>query len=75
VLSDVGGLSLMAVSMSAVTEQLVGQIEAAATNGVCWGSCSALVATVSHFPELVADLEVLGSGCNAGLTEDEVNTL
>jgi hypothetical protein len=65
----------MVASMSAVTEQLVGQIEAAATNGVCWGSRSALVATGSHFPELVADLEVLKSGCNVGLIEDEVNTL
>jgi hypothetical protein len=34
-----------------------------------------LVTVVSHFPEVDADLEVLGSGCNTGLTEDEVNTL
>jgi hypothetical protein len=30
---------------------------------------------VSHFPELDAVLEVLGSGRNARLTEDEVNAL
>jgi hypothetical protein len=33
------------------------------------------VAAVSHFPELDADLEVLGSGHSAGLKEDEVDTL
>jgi hypothetical protein len=30
---------------------------------------------VSHFPELDADLEVLESERNVGLTEDEVNVL
>jgi hypothetical protein len=46
-----------------------------AANGVRWGSCSALVTVVLHFPEVDADLEVLGSGCNTGLTKDEVNAL
>jgi hypothetical protein len=45
------------------------------TNGVCWGSHSALVVAVSHFPDLDADLEVLGSGHSAGLIEDEVDAL
>jgi hypothetical protein len=30
-----------------------------------------LVPAVLHFLELDADLKVLGSGCNAGSTEDE----
>jgi hypothetical protein len=34
-----------------------------------------LVAAVLHFPELEADMEVLGLGCNAGLIEDEVCAL
>jgi hypothetical protein len=34
-----------------------------------------LVATVSHFPELDADLDVLESGRSKGLTEDEVGAL
>jgi hypothetical protein len=75
VLDDVGGSSLMATSMSAVTEQLEGWIDAATTNRVCWGSHSALVVMVLLFPELDADLEVLGSGHNAGLAKDEINPL
>jgi hypothetical protein len=34
-----------------------------------------MVAAVSHFPEVDADLEVLRSGRNAGLTEGEVDAL
>jgi hypothetical protein len=34
-----------------------------------------LVAIVSHFPELEAELELLGSGRNAYLTEDQVDAL
>jgi hypothetical protein len=75
VLGDVSRSSLMGESMSAVMEQLEGQIDGVLANGVHWGSHSALVAMVSHFTELDADLEVLGSGCNAGLIEDEVNDL
>jgi hypothetical protein len=75
VLGDVGGSSLMVTSMSAVTEQLEGWIDTATTNRVCWGSHSALVVMVLHFPELDADLEVLGSGHNAGLAKDEINHL
>jgi hypothetical protein len=75
VLGDVGGSSLMAMSMSVVTEQLEGSIDVTATNRVRWGSHSALVAMVLHFPELDADLEVLGSRHNAGLTKDEINPL
>jgi hypothetical protein len=33
------------------------------------------VATVSHFSELKADLEVLGFGCSAYLTEDKADAL
>jgi hypothetical protein len=75
VLGNVDGSSLLATSMSVVAERLEGQIDAAATNGVRWGSCSALIAIVSHFPVLDVDLEVLGSGRNAGLTEGEEDAL
>jgi hypothetical protein len=34
-----------------------------------------LVAIVLHFPEVDADLEVLRSGHNVGLTEGEVDAL
>jgi hypothetical protein len=75
VLDDVGGSSLMAASMSVVTEHLEGRIDAAAANGVRWGSRSTLVVAVSHFLELDTDLEVLGSRHDTGLIEDEVNAL
>jgi hypothetical protein len=56
-------------------ELLDDRIDAVAANGVYWGNRSALVAAMSHFPELKIDLDVLGSGCNADLTEDEVDAL
>jgi hypothetical protein len=62
VLGDVDMSSLLATSMSTVAERLEGQIDITAANGVHWGSCSALVAIVSHFLVLDADLEVLRSG-------------
>jgi hypothetical protein len=55
-------------SSSLVVELLEGRIDAVAANGVCWGSHSALVATVLHFSELNTKLEVLGSGHNADYT-------
>jgi hypothetical protein len=75
VLDNIDGSSSLAVSMSVGVELLDSQIDVAAANGVCWGSRSALVAAVSHFPELKSELELLGSGCNADLTEDEVDAL
>jgi hypothetical protein len=62
VLGDVDMSSLLATSMSAVAERLEGQIDITAANGVHWGSYSALVAIVSHFLVLDANLEVLRSG-------------
>jgi hypothetical protein len=75
VLGNVDGLSFLVTSMSAVAGQLDCQIDATTANGVRWGSHSALVAVVSHIPELDADLDVLVSKRNAGLIEDEVDAL
>jgi hypothetical protein len=61
--------------MSIAVELLEGQIDATTTNEVRWGFHSTLVAVVSHFPELMAELEVLRSGRNADLIEDEANAL
>jgi hypothetical protein len=47
--------------MSTMAALLEGQVDTADANGVWWGSHFALVATVSHFPELKTELEVLGS--------------
>jgi hypothetical protein len=63
------------MSMSTVAELLEGQIDTVAANVARWGSHSALVATVSHFPELDTNLEVLGSGHSVGLTMDEMDAL
>jgi hypothetical protein len=53
-------------------ELIEDRVYATATNGVHWGTQSTLAATVSHFPELEAKLELLRSRCNADLTEDQV---
>jgi hypothetical protein len=39
------------------------------------GTCSTLVATLSHSLELKTKLELLGSGCNADLPEDQADAL
>jgi hypothetical protein len=67
--------SLLVTSMSVVAELLESSIDVTAANQVCWGSRNGLVATVSHFPEFDADLEVLRSGRSAGMIEDEVDAL
>jgi hypothetical protein len=53
-----------------VAESHEDQINIATTNGVRWGACSALFAALSHFLELKAELELLGFGRNADLTDD-----
>jgi hypothetical protein len=65
------GTSSLVVSLSSATELIEDHIDMAATNGVRWGTKSALVAVISHFLEL----ELLESGRNANLTEDHVVTL
>jgi hypothetical protein len=72
VMGDVDASPSLATSMSTVAEQLEGRIDVVAANGVHWGYRSALVAARSHFLALDADLEVLGSGRNGGLTEGEM---
>jgi hypothetical protein len=75
VLDNVDGSSSLTASLSMVVELLKGWINAVATNRVRWGTRSALIATLSHFPELKSKLEVLGSGRNANLIEDQANAL
>jgi hypothetical protein len=62
--------SSLAASLSTVAEMLEGHVDVMAAKGVCWGTRSELVVTLLHFPELEAELEVLGSGRNADLMED-----
>jgi hypothetical protein len=75
VLGSADGPSSLAASISVATELLKGWIDAAAANGVRWGSRSALVSIESHLPELKTELKVLRSGCSTDLTEDEPDAL
>jgi hypothetical protein len=52
VLDNANGLPSLVASMSTTVVLLEGQIDAMASNRVDWGSYSALVAAMSHFPEL-----------------------
>jgi hypothetical protein len=75
VLGSTGGPSSLATSISTAAEFLEYQIDVAATKKLHWGSHFVLVAAVSHFPKLDTNLEVLGSGCSAGLVEGKVDAL
>jgi hypothetical protein len=67
--------SSLAASLSMVVELLEGWVNAAAANRVRWGTWSALVGALLHFSELEEKLELLGSGCNTALLEDQVDAL
>jgi hypothetical protein len=75
VLGGIEGPSSLGASMSMVAELLEGRINAVATNGVCWGSRSALVTAVSYFLKLKTKLEVLRSRHSVDLIEDEADAL
>jgi hypothetical protein len=75
VLDWANGPSSLAASLSTGEQLLEGRVDAAVANGVCWGAQSALVATLSHFLELEAELGQHRSSHNAALTEDQVDDL
>jgi hypothetical protein len=75
VLDNADGPSSLAASLSIVAEFLEGQVDATTANGVHWGTRLALDAALSHFPELEAELELLGSRRNVALMEDRVDAL
>jgi hypothetical protein len=75
VLDQAEGPSSLAASLSTAVELLEGWVNATAVNGVCWGTRSALVTALSHFPELEAELELHRSVCNAAMLEDLVDVL
>jgi hypothetical protein len=67
--------SSLAVSLSWTADQVEDRVDTAATNRVHWGARLTLIATLSHFPELEPELELVGSGCNADLAKGQVNAL
>jgi hypothetical protein len=73
VLDEASEPSSLAALLSSAAELLKGHIDTVAANRVCWSTRSTLVATLSHFLKLGPELELLGSGCNVDLTEDQVN--
>jgi hypothetical protein len=75
VLGSANGPSSLAAPMSMLVELLQGWIDAAQASGVRWGSCSVLIATMLHFPELKTEREVLRFGCSVDLTKDEADAL
>jgi hypothetical protein len=75
VLDRVDGMSSLVQSLSSAVGLIDDHIDTVATNGVYWGTRSVLVATLSQFPELGAELELLGSGHNVDLTKDQVDAL
>jgi hypothetical protein len=64
--------SSLPACLAMVVEQVENQINTAAANGVRWWTRSALVAILSHFPELEPELDLLGSGRDAKLSDDQV---
>jgi hypothetical protein len=71
--------SSLAVSLSSTADQVEDCVDTAATNRVHWGAQSALIAALSHFPELEPELEheleLVGFGCNADLAKGQLNAL
>jgi hypothetical protein len=67
--------SSLAVPLSLAAELLKGHIDTVVGNGVRWGTRSTLAATLSPFLELWAELELLGFGHSADLSEDQVDAL
>lgn len=74
-----GSSQVSSSSLPAALESAMGVVEdrldAAASSGVRWGTRSALVVALSHFPELEAELELLGSGRNAEVPDAELERL
>jgi hypothetical protein len=69
------GTSSLAAALSLAVELLKGHFDAAAANGVHWGTWSALATALLHFPELGAELELLGFERNTDLMEDQMDAL
>jgi hypothetical protein len=75
VLGGLARTSSLAVSLSSATELIEDRVDAMGVNGVYLGTRSMLAAIMLHFPELGAELELLGYGCNMDPTEDQVDAI
>jgi hypothetical protein len=67
--------SSLVASLAMVAEEVENRINTMTANGVWWGTRYALVAVMSHFPELEPKLELLGYGRDADLSDDQVDAI
>jgi hypothetical protein len=72
VLERSGEAPSLAVVLSLTTDLIEGHIDVAVSNRVHWVTRLVLTAVLSHFLDLVLELELLGSGYNADLAKDEM---
>jgi hypothetical protein len=70
VMDNVDEPSSLAASLSTVVELLRDRIDTEVTSGVNCETQSALVAALSHLPELNSELELLVPGRNVDLMDD-----
>jgi hypothetical protein len=70
VMDNVGEPSSLAASLSTMVELLRDRIDTEVTSGVNCETQSALVAALSHLPELTSELELLVPGRNVDLMDD-----
>jgi hypothetical protein len=75
VLGDTSESSSLAASLARVVEEDENRINTAIANGVRWGARFALVAVLSHFPELEPNLELFRSGQDTDLSDERVDAL
>jgi hypothetical protein len=75
ILGDIGRSSSLVASLPKAVKEVENRINMMANNGVQWGTRSALVAILLHFRELEPKLELLGSGRDAYLIEDQADAL
>jgi hypothetical protein len=73
VLGSVDGPSSLAASPSMVAKLFESRVDSAAANGVRWGLLRS--GHLCHFSELKSELELLRSGQNVDLTDDQADAL
>jgi hypothetical protein len=69
------GMSSLVTSLSLVAELIEDRIDVTDANEVCWGTRLTLAATLSHFPKLGTELDLLVFERNVDLTEVQVDSL
>jgi hypothetical protein len=74
ILGDTSGSSSLAASLAMVAKEVDKWVNVMAANGVWWGTQSALLTALSHFPDL-EPMELLGSVRDADLSDGQEDAL